>query len=151
MSLVRTLVTQSGNDTTTSVSIETNLTADGKALWEILGLECYWVDGAAVAAADWSLDAYVGTVTGALAASSADRIASNSWGMQNTGGVAVAVPYKPMQRNILMESRFTAQPNLFMTVQSSGTGQANDVILIVQYRIVKSTDNEVLRMLVGGA
>ena len=151
MAVVRQLVTQGGADTTTSVAVSTGLTADGKSLWSLVGVVAYWVDGAAAAAGDWSLQAYIGTVTGAIAMTSADRVGGVAWGMQNTAGVAVAVPYEPERTSSFLEARVTAQPNIYVTVESAGTGQANDVIFQVIYEIVKASDLEVLRLLAGGA
>lgn len=151
MPSVRELVTQSGADTETRVSFATGLTADGKALWQINGIEAYWKDGAAVAAADWSLTAYLETSATAFDPANIDVIDSLAWGLQNTGGVAVAVPYEPQKAHMLIEPRLTAQPTLYVGVASAGTSQANDVVIVVYYEVVKATDNEVLRMLVGGA
>lgn len=145
------LVTQSGADTFTAGSISTGLTADGKAGWSIKSIEAFWSDGAAVAAADWSLSAALTTISTATAFGDDDEIARVSWGLQNTGGVAVAVPYEPQKRYDLLEPRVTVQPTLYAGITSSGTSNANDVILVVYYDIVKLTDIEVLRLLAGGA
>lgn len=151
MSAVRKLVTQSGADTTTSAIIETGLTVDGKSGWSIYGVDAFWVDGNAVAAGDYLVEATLGTVTGATLMTSSDEIARLTWGLQNTAGVAVAVPYEPIKLSSMREPRVTVQPELFLTVKSAATAQANDVIFIVYYDIVKLTDVEVLRLLAGGA
>lgn len=151
MPVIKKLVTQSGNDTFTTVAIDTNLTVDGKQGWQINAIEAYWVDGAAVAAGDWSLHAVLATISTATTFVDDDEIARIDWGMQNTGGVAVSVPYDPFRGLSLAEPRITVQPTIYVGVQSSGTSQANDVIFRVYYELVKLTDLEVLRMLQGGA
>lgn len=151
MAKVRKLITQTGNDVFTSVGIETGLTVDGKAAWNILGFKAYWVDGAGVAAADWSLDALVLSDGNNHTFIDDEWIANISWGVQNTGGVAVAVQYEPFKTMTLEEERITVQPNIYLGIRSALTGQANDVIFELQYEIVKITDLEVLRLLAGGA
>ena len=151
MAKVRQLVTQSGADTFTAVAIDTSLTVDGKAGWSILAISAYWVDGAAVAAADYSIDALV-LADGVTHTFADDEwIASVSWGLQNTAGVAVAVGYEPMKSMVLTQERITVQPNIYAAVKSAGTAQANDVIIEIEYDIVKLSDLEVLRLLAGGA
>jgi len=151
MSQVALLVTQGGADTFTAGSIATGLTADGKAGWSILGFAAFWVDGASIAAADWSLSAKLATIATTTTFGSADEVERLSWGLQNTAGVAVAVPYEPVRRVMLEEPRITVQPLLYCQVESAGTANANDIIFKVFYEIVKLTDLEVLRLLAGGA
>lgn len=150
--LYKKLVTQSGNDAATSSTWETGLTADGKTGLSILGFHAYWADGQAVAAADWKLSAIINT-TGASSTTPAsdDELARVEWALQNTGGVAVAVPLEPNKSFVLPEERITVQPEIFLCVESASTGQANDVIFVVQYELVKLSDVEVLRLLAGGA
>jgi len=151
MATKRQLVTQGGADTFTAVAIPTALTVDGKSGWQVNGVRAYWVDGAAVAAADHSLDALI--LSDGVTHTFADDewIDSVSWGLQNTAGTAVAVPFEPMKEHLLVEPRVTVQPNIYAAVKSAGTGQANDVIIEVIYEIVKLSDLEVLRLLAGGA
>jgi len=152
MPQVKQLVTQTGNDTATAIAIETALTADGKSGWQINGIEVYWVDGNTVPAADWKIDAILNTLgSGQTTVASDDEIARVSWGLQNTAGVAVAVPYEPMKQNFLVEPRVTVQPYLYASVESASTSQANDMIFVIYYDIVKLSDIEVLRLLAGGA
>ena len=65
--------------------------------------------------------------------------------------MAVAIPYEPVKRNVLLEPRVTVQPQLIFRLESTNTGQANNVVIAVYYDIVKLTDLEVLRLLAGGA
>lgn len=151
MALIRGTATQGGADTAVNLAVETNLTADGKFGWEIYALEVYWVNAEAVAAADWELTALFGTTTATPSYASADEIVRVSWGMQNTAGVAIAIPYEPIKQIIMIEPRVTVQPTIYFTVISTLTGQANNCIYHLYYNTVKLSDLEVLRLLAGGA
>jgi len=149
-SVIKKLVTQTGNDTFTAGSIDTNLTVDGGKGWEITAMEAYWSDGAAVAAGDWSLSA-VCNITGASTTYADDaEICRVSWGLQNTGGVAVSVPYEPLRAIGLLVPRVTVAPIISVCVQSSGTAQANDVIFRLYYNIVSLKDAEVYKLRFAG-
>jgi len=151
MTMIKKLVTQTGNDTFTSLAIDTNLTVDGKAGWLISAIEASWVDGAAVAAGDWTLNAIVATVATATTFADDAEIARLSWGLQNTGGVAVSVPYEPQKAYGLLVPRLTVAPFIYLNVQSTATGQANDVVFKVYYEIEKVSELELLRLrAVGG-
>jgi len=145
------LVTQSGADTFTVVAIDTNLTVEGKSGWQINGLRAYWVDGAAVASADHSLQATVQNINTVVTFADDEYLDGVAWGLQNTGGVAVAVAYEPFKEHFSGEPRVTVQPEIYVGVASAGTSQANDVIIEVFYEIVKLSDLEVLRLLQAGA
>ena len=152
MPRINELVTQGGADTYTEVPILTGLTADGKAGWQIDRIEAFWVDGSTPAAADWQMSAIVKTIeTTQTDFGDDDEIARVSWGLQNTAGVAVAVPYEPQKFVDLFEPRVTVQPVIYVAVDSANTAIANDVIIVVYYQVVKLTDIEVLRLLAGGA
>jgi len=148
---IRRLVTQTGADTETRVEIATGIDSDSRAIWNITGISALWSDGAAVAAADFSLLAYITTLDSAFSGVNVDYLPPVSWGLQNTGGVAVSVPYEPFKRMEFANGRATAQPSIYVGVYSNGTGQANDVIVTVEYEIIKATEMEILRMLVEGS
>lgn len=150
MPIAKLLVTQSGADTLTSTVIPLP-SLDGKSAYNIKGIEAYWVDGAAVAAADYSIDAIVATVNTSITFVDDEWIASVSWGLQNTLGTAVAIPYEPMKSAYLNGERLTVQENVYAMVKSSATGQANDIIFRVEYEIEKISELEYLRLLAGGA
>jgi len=151
MANIKGSVTQSGADTTSHTLIETNLTADGKTGWEVYAIEAYWVNGEAVAAADWEMRCGVTTVNSTPSFISADEFCSIGWGVQNTGGVAVALPYDPIKSLIFIEPRLTVQPVIYFYCVSQLTGQANTVQFRIYYNEVKLGDLEVLRLLAGGA
>jgi len=144
-------LTQGSADSASAGTISTDLTADGKSGWSVFALEAYYVNGEGAASADWEVIAALQTVNVGANFGSADEIARLGWGVQNTGGVAVAIPYEPVKRNVLLEPRVTVQPQLIFRLESTNTGQANNVVIAVYYDIVKLTDLEVLRLLAGGA
>lgn len=144
-------VTQGGADTSASVSIDTGLTVDGKIGIEIYGIEVLWVNGESAAAGDIEVTGGLTTTTSAPSFISADEICRVEWGLQNTGGVAVAVPFEPLKQLILIEPRVTVQPLLYFWAVSANTGQANNLQARVYYNTVKLTDLEVMRLLVGGS
>jgi len=127
------------------------LTSDGKAGWQINSIEVNWIDGQSVAAADWYAYGIVSTIAAITTFADDDEMGRIGWGLQNTGGVAVAVPYEPIKRQELFEPRVTVQPFIYLGVSSSGTAIANDMIFRINYEIVKLSDIEVLRLLAGGA
>lgn len=151
MARIKGTLTQTGADTTSGQAFETNLTADGKAGWEIYALELYWVNAEAVAAADWEAAGVIQTLAGTPSFTSADEIARISWGMQNTAGVAVAVSYEPQKSLMMIEPRLTVQSNFYFYILSTLTGQANQIQFALYYNVVKLSDLEVLRLLAGGA
>jgi len=144
-------VTQGGADTFTTGLIDTGLSADGKAAWSIYAIRAWWVNGAAVAAVDHSAFAKVSTLATTTTFTSADEIDRVGWGVQNTGGVAVAYTYDPIKEHSLFEPRITVQPFIYVQNESTATGQANQLQIQIFYDIVKLTDLEVLRLLAGGA
>lgn len=147
-------LTQGGADTSASTTIDTGLTVDGKVGVEIYAMEMYWTNGETAAAGDIEAFGAITTTSTAPAAASfisPDEIGRISWGLQNTGGVAVAVPYEPIKQTLFLERRVTVQPLLYFHVVTSATGQANQMYVRVFYDIVKLTDLEVMRLLVGGA
>jgi hypothetical protein len=151
MSRFRKSITQGGVDTFTSEPIPTGITPDGKQGLQITAISAFWVNGSDVAAADWSMSARVATVDSLTGFGTADEVERVAWGLQNTGGVAVAEEYEPIKTAILFEPRLTVQPNIYIACDSLLTAQANNVIFIIYYELVKLTDLEVLRLLQGGA
>jgi len=144
-------ITQSGADTFTQTAIDTNITVDGKSAIEIFHIEGFWDNAEAVAAADWECNLVLATVASSTAFAAKDEIGRVSWGLQNTGGVAVAVPYEPQKFYVLPEPRVTAQPWIYAGCQSQLTAQANLMRFKIYYNIVKVSEIELLRLVVGGA
>lgn len=144
-------VTQGGADTSASVAIDTGLTVDMKTGIQVIGMEVVWVNGEPAAAGDIEVIAGLTTTSSAPSFISADEICRLEWGVQNTGGVAVAVPYEPFKQLIMIEPRVTVQPILYFWAVSQNTGQANNLQARIYYETVKLTDLEVMRLLVGGS
>lgn len=152
MSIIRGVTTQTGADTFTQTTIDTNLTADGKAGWEILSVRAFWAGMYLIAAADMTLSAILSTqATTVTTLNQSAEIARVNWAVANTGGVAVAFPVNQIGQDTLIESRITAQPLLYMGISSATTGAANVVYWEIEYNPVKLSDVETLRLLVGGA
>lgn len=143
--------TQGGADTASVATIDTGLTVDGKIGIEIYAFEVLWVNGETAVAADFEVTVALTTTSATPSFISSDEIQRIEWGLQNTGGVAVAVPFEPMKQIILVEPRLTVQDTLYFHVISSATGQANNCHGRIYYNTVKLTDLEVMRLLVGGA
>jgi hypothetical protein len=152
MSILRGVTTQSGADTFTQTAIDTNLTADGKAGWEVVSFRAFWPGMYALAAADMTLSAILATqVTTVTTLNLAAEIARVNWAIANTAGVAVAFPVEQTKTDILIETRITAQPLLYVGISSATTGAANVVYWELEYNVIKLSDVETLRLLVGGA
>lgn len=152
MSLLRGVTTQSAADTFTQSAIDTNLTADGKAGWEIISFRAFWPGFYLLAAADMTLSAILATQsTTVTTMNQAAEIARVNWAIANTAGVAVAFPVDQTKTDLMVEPRVTAQPLLYVGISSATTGAANVVYWELEYNIVKLSDVETLRLLVGGA
>jgi len=158
MSLIKLvgLVTQSGADTQTAASIATGLSLLGSGFFgiKILGVDFDWVDCAAVAAADSRLDAIISTVeTPALNFTTDDNVLlKGSWVVQNTGGVAVAIPVDPIKSVMPFPGyeSMTVQDDLWLIAASSNTAQANDLRATIYCETVKLTETEWYRLRLAG-
>ena len=151
MATIRERVTQAVIDTTISVELETAITVDGKAGWQINEVGFLWDNSLFAVAGDYSVAAYLATETGAIVPEQPEVIAVSSWAAQDTGGVAVILGVEPFKLAPLFEPRITVQPSIFFTLASFGTGIANSGVFYVNYEIVKLSDLEVMRLLAGGA
>lgn len=146
----RGVVTQTVADTFTTGIIETNLTPDGKAGWEIIGFSAYYVNGETVAPTDSDVNCILSSQATITTFDQDEEIYRLNWAIANTAGVAVAYPLNLIKRELLIEPRLTVQPNLYVQVASTLSGVANSMAYEVHYNIVKLTDLEVLRLLQGG-
>jgi len=146
----RGVVTQGGADTFAAATIETNLTADGKAGWEIVALSAYYSNGELAAAADSDVNCILATQSTLTTFDQDEEIYRLNWAVANTAGVAVAYPLNLVKRELLISPRLTVQPNIYVQVASTLSGIANSMLYEIHYNIVKLTDLEVLRLLQGG-
>lgn len=144
------LTTQGGADTFVATAIDTNLTADGKAGWEIIAVSAYYTNGETAAAADSDVSLILATQATVTTFDMDEEIYRLNWAVANTGGVAVAYPVPLVKRELLIEPRLTVQPIIYVQVSSTLSGLANAVAWEFHYNIVKLTDLEVLRLLQGG-
>lgn len=150
MPAIRTLVTQTGNDTYTAEELALPA-LDGKSGYQINGIRAHWKDAAAVPAADWTLEAIVTVSATEPQFVDDEYIDGVEWACQNTAGTAVAMQIEPFREHELVEPRLTVQPSIYVAVASANTSQANDVEIEVQYEVVKLSELEYLRLLAGGA
>jgi len=148
---VKGVITQGGADTFTSVQVLTGLTADGKAGWDIKGFRVFWSNGYTAVAGDAILNGVLATIPTVTLPNNDAEILRVSWGVQNTAGVAVAFNFEPIKSIEQIDGRVTAQPDLYVHANSTGTGLTNVLYYQIDYEIVKLSDLEVLRLLVGGA
>jgi len=146
----RGIITQGGADTFTSSSIDTNITADGKAGWLIVAFSAYYANGETAAAADSDVNCILATQAAVTTFDQDEEIYRLNWSVANTGGVAVALSLNLVKREILIEPRITVQPALHVQASSTLSGIANIFYWEMHYDIVKLTDLEVLRLLQGG-
>ncbi len=146
----RGVVTQGGADTFTAVSIDTNISADGKSGWEIQAFSAYYSNGELAAAADSDVNCVLATQAGVTTFDQDEEIYRLNWSVANTAGVAVAYPLGLVRRELLIVPRLTVQPTLYVHAASTLSGIANVFYWEIVYDIVKLTDIEVLRLLQGG-
>lgn len=146
----RGIVTQGGADTFAASSVDTNLTPDGKAGWEIVAFSAFYINAEVGAAADAQMNVILSTQATVTTFDQEEEIYRLTWGVANTGGVAVAYPISHVKREFLIAPRLTVQPLIYVQAASSSTGLTNAIAYEIHYNIVKLTDLEVLRLLQGG-
>jgi len=146
----RGITTQGGADTFAATTIDTNITADGKTGWEILGIRAMFMNGESGAAADSDVSVILATQATVTTPELDEEIIRLNWAVANTAGVAVAYPVELRKAEILFIPRVTVQPSIFVQVSSTASGLACSISWEIYYNIVKLTDLEVLRLLQGG-
>ena len=151
MGIIRGTVTQGGADTFTSDMIDTNLSVDGKSGWQILAMKCFWSNGYSLAAIDCTVNGLLSTKSTITTMDESEELTRINYAVQNTGGVAVAFPLEQIKSTVPLGERITVQPALYFHVASAGSGQANILSYEIEYEIVKLTELEIMRLLVGGA
>lgn len=150
--IIKRRVVQGGVDTSVESAIDTGLTSDGKTGWQITRFTAIWENGQTAPAADYALSARIQSESGVFHEAQDEVMASCKWALQNTAGVAVAVPLEPIKEGFVIGAeRVTVQPAIYLSVISSASAQANTVIFVIEYEIIKLSDLEVLKLLYGGA
>lgn len=152
MPILRLKVTQGGADTFTQTTINTDLTADGKSAWQFTKMKAFWENGYTAAATDQTISAILSTqATTVTVPTDPEEIARVTWAIANTAGVAVAYPVELIKQVDVPMDRITVQPTVYVSVSSTTTGLTNVVYFELEYEVVKLSDIEVLRLLVGGS
>lgn len=151
MGILRVKVTQGGADTFTATSIDTGLTSDGKSGWLIKGIKAFWENGYLAAAADQSISAILTTQSTVTTPVDDEELGRVNWSVANTAGVAVAYPLQLQKEIMASADRVTVQPLLYAQVSSVTTGLTNVVYFEIDYEVVRLSEIEVLRLLIGGA
>lgn len=151
MGIIRQKVTQTGADTFTAAAIDTGLTSDGKAGWQINSIKVFWENGYSAAATDQTISAILSTQATLTTPNDNEELVRVNWAVANTGGVAVAYPVDLLKERAAAIDRVTVQPTLYAQVSSVTTGLTNVIYFEIDYEIVKLTEIEVLRLLIGGA
>jgi hypothetical protein len=149
--VIRGTALQTGADTFTSASIDTNIQVDGKSGWEIVDFVAYWSNAETAAAGDMDVNCILATRPTITSFNETDEIARINWGVQNTAGVAVAFQVDMVKRCVQFLDRVTVQPYLYINLASTGSGLACGIAWEIRYNVVKLTDLEVMRLLQGGA
>ncbi|MFZ1990770.1 MAG: hypothetical protein WAW96_13495 [Alphaproteobacteria bacterium] len=153
MGLIKGVVTQGGADTTTQGVIDTNLTTDGKSAWQITNFVICWANMKSSAGVDSLLEGILSTqVTTATTFNQSEEIARVEYTGQLQGVAANFLVAEQIKQAVFIPAdRITVQPFLYVTAASAATGQANVLYYAIEYEIVKLSDNEVLRLALGGA
>lgn len=151
MARIKGVVVQGGADTFTSDTIDTNMTVDGRVGWEITRFKAYWSNGYSLDAVDSTVNALLSTQSTITTMDQDEELARINFSVANTAGIAVAYPVDILKEAIIFGSRITVQPTLYVHAASAGSGQANALYYEIEYELVKLTDLEVMRLLIGGA
>lgn len=151
MATYKGIITQTGADTFTAAQILTGLTVDSKAGWQITGFKAFWSNGYTAAAADAMANCVLSTLATITTPNLDDEIARISWGIQNTAGVAVALNIDPIKQAAMTEPRVTVQSDLYVHANTLTTGLSNVFYYEISYDIVKMSELEVMRLMIGGA
>jgi len=133
---------------------DTNISADSKFGYAITGFSAYMRsrDATGVEVPESNLiECILSTqVTTITTPDNDEEIARVGWVLAFSTAAGFAV-LKPNGVADLLEPRLTVQPNLYIGVKGSVTvGAITDIYYQVSYDIVKLTDIELLRLLVGG-
>lgn len=151
MSIVRGTLIQSAANTFTQATIDTNISIDGKFGWEITGFKVYASTlYTEVTTADYELEALLATqATTVTTMNQAEEIARVEWA-NNFSTAAVAYPVEPIKMALMLESRATVQPQIYVGINSTGLTAAARIYYEISYDIIKLSELEVMRLLVGG-
>lgn len=152
MTTIKGTITQSGTNTYTSSTIDTNLTAEGKTGWEIKAFRGFYSNFYIQNAADLFQNLILATIATLTTWDQDDEICRCAW---QAGGTlftdAWSASIEPIKTAQFSGSRLTVQPQLYVNSSATGQSAAGVMYWEMDYEIVKLTDLEVLRLLQGGA
>ena len=156
MSIIKGTLTQSAPNAFTQSIVDTNIQVDGKTGWAISGFRVYNETLHSNAPNDLRIAVALSTVNTQTAFNSLDELARVAWGSVYEPGTSATTTsmlagVEPIKAAILLEARLTVQPQIFVQVTSVGSNVASVLFFEVQYELIKLSDIELLRLLVGGA
>lgn len=154
MATTRGVVVLPAAGTFTQATIDTNINADSKFGWMITGLKGVLKsrDATGVEVPESNdIDLILSTrVTTITTPDETEEIARVNWAIALSTAVGIATP-ELQKLAPIAEPRLTVQPNLYVGVKGSATvGAITDIYFEISYEIVKLSDMELLRLLVGG-
>lgn len=145
-------VAQVTANTTVEQLIPTLLTVDGRMGWNIKRFSTILSDiSGIVPTAKATINCQLNTETGSQLFTDADNIAMNLYLFQGIAASTSAGQINPRSEWISVDGRLTVQPELYLTVVTTGLTAAQVVLVEIEYETVKLTDMEVMRLLQGGA
>jgi hypothetical protein len=153
MSEMKVTLQQLTVNASTSLTIPTLLTVDGRAGWSIVGISMLvnnW-EGCVVPTADCSLQIQLNTETGQQTFTDPDNIALVIFGTSGIAASTSAFQINNRQDIVLPIPRLTVQPNLYLSVTSTGLAVGAVIHASIFYEITKLTDLETMRLMQGGA
>jgi len=154
MSSIRTSLSQAVVNTEIELAIPTGLTVDGRAGWSVTGVFIDFVNAAlAVSQVEplSSVTVELNTESGGQSYPDKDLITFDVFQFSGAVGAASFVQLDGRSRSVLPIPRLTAQPNLYVYLNSYGLVNPATIHVEVFYDIVKLSDLEVMRLLQGGA
>lgn len=154
--IVKGSLLQSGANVFTAGTVETNLQIDGKSGWLISGFRVFNESVQKNTPADMRINVALSTIATQTAMNSLDEIARVTWSLQYDAGTSattttIAVSHDLIKTAVFLEPRLTVQPQIYVQISSEGSGQVSQIYYEINYDLVKLTDVELLRLMVGGA
>lgn len=143
---------QPSADGQVTVAIPTGLTVDARLGWSIVRIEATWVNISSTSfVVSNVLNVQLNTEATTQVYTDPDLVEWIRFTVKGTTAAVVGQQVQGFVARDLFVPRLTVEPNLFVDIVSTGTGQANNVHFALFYEQVKLTDLEVMRLLQGGA
>jgi hypothetical protein len=153
MSSFKQTVSQAIVNTAVEKVIDTGLTVDGKAGWNIQGVRFLWHNAmqSVVPTADCFLTIQVNTETGDQEFMDKDSVFTTTMGVSGIAASVSAMWVQPEFQQALIIPRTTVQPSLYLRLSSNALAVQASVHIEIYYEVVKLSDLEVMRLMQGGA